>query len=108
MVPHLHQRRVNTMAKKVNTPVEVTENTITSPYGDLMIAPPTQETKKKEEVRDYKKTSEVLEILSKYNSKSEAIRALHKQGMKKGEIADLLRIRYQHVHNVLNQILKRS
>lgn len=38
---------------------------------------------------------------SAYPTKSAAIRALYASGTKKGEIAKLLNIRYQHVRNVL-------
>ena len=61
---------------------------------------------KKEDVRDYTKTPEVNKLLEKFGSKSAAIRGLHKEGYKPGQIADTLRIRYQHVNNVLNQKYK--
>jgi spermidine/putrescine-binding protein len=110
MVLHLITQVVNTMAKKVlETVTETPAVTTDSPYGDLMVAPEAPVAPpKKEDVRDYKKTPEVLEILQRYNTKSQAIRALHREGLSKGQIADTLRIRYQHVHNVLNQIVKRG
>lgn len=56
--------------------------------------------------RDYKETATQKELITKYGNKSKAIRALKKDGKTTSEIADLLNIRYQHVRNVLNQVIK--
>lgn len=47
------------------------------------------------------------ELIAQYGNKSNAIRALNSEGKTRSEIAKLLGIRYQHVNNVLNQVLKR-
>lgn len=47
------------------------------------------------------------ELIKQYGNKSNAIRALSAEGKTRSEIAKLLGIRYQHVNNVLNQVLKR-
>lgn len=47
------------------------------------------------------------ELITKYGNKSNAIRALSAEGKTRSEVAKLLGIRYQHVNNVLNQVLKR-
>lgn len=46
-------------------------------------------------------------FIAKFGNKSNAIRALNSEGKTRSEIAKLLGIRYQHVNNVLNQVLKR-
>lgn len=46
-------------------------------------------------------------LIAKFGNKSNAIRALNSEGKTRSEIAKLLGIRYQHVNNVLNQVLKR-
>lgn len=43
------------------------------------------------------------ELVAKHGSKSGAIRALAAAGTTRSEIAKLLGIRYQHVHNVMRQ-----
>jgi hypothetical protein len=48
------------------------------------------------------------ELIAKYGNKSNAIRALAAEGKTRSETAKLLGIRYQHVNNVLGQILKRE
>lgn len=40
-------------------------------------------------------------IIAKHGNKSKAIRALAAEGMKTGDIAKKLGLRYQHVRNVL-------
>jgi hypothetical protein len=72
-----------------------------SEYGPVTTT--NTKTTTKDEIRDYQKTPEVNKLLEKYGDKSKAIRALHSQGYKNGQIADMLRIRFQHVRNVLNQ-----
>lgn len=47
------------------------------------------------------------EVIAKFGNKSNAIRALSAEGKTRSEIAKLLGIRYQHVNNVLKQVLKR-
>ena len=47
------------------------------------------------------------ELIKQYGNKSNAIRALSAEGKTRSEVAKLLGIRYQHVNNVLNQVLKR-
>jgi hypothetical protein len=41
------------------------------------------------------------ELIAKHGNKSKAIRALNAAGSTRGEIAKMLKIRYQHVRNVL-------
>jgi hypothetical protein len=48
------------------------------------------------------------ELIAKHGNKSNAIRALAAEGKTRSETAKLLGIRYQHVNNVLGQILKRE
>ena len=48
------------------------------------------------------------DLILKYGNKSNAIRALAAAGKTRSETAKLLGIRYQHVNNVLGQILKRE
>lgn len=57
------------------------------------------------EVAEAHITAEAL--IKQYGNKSNAIRALSAEGKTRSEIAKLLGIRYQHVNNVLNQVLKR-
>ena len=68
-------------------------------------------TKKKKEVElpdlDDLKLSPI-ELAQKYGTKSNAIRALRKQGLNVKQISVALRIRYQHVRNVLVRKLKRT
>lgn len=59
-------------------------------------------------LRDYKPTTTSIQLLSLYGNKSQAIRALTKEGKTRSEIADLLNIRYQHVRNIQLQITKKS
>lgn len=47
------------------------------------------------------------ELIAKFGNKSNAIRALSAEGKTRSEIAKILGIRYQHVNNVLKQVLKR-
>lgn len=47
-------------------------------------------------------------VLKLYGTKSNAIRNLYSNSFTKSEIAKILRIRYQHVRNVLNQPLKKK
>lgn len=47
------------------------------------------------------------EVIAKFGNKSNAIRALSAEGKTRSEIAKILGIRYQHVNNVLKQVLKR-
>jgi predicted xylose isomerase-like sugar epimerase len=83
---------------------------VLEPVNDLdqfgPIVTTTKVTTKKEDLRDYQKTPEVNGLIEKYGDKSKAIRALHQEGYKNGQIADMLRIRFQHVRNVLNQKTK--
>jgi DNA-binding NarL/FixJ family response regulator len=58
--------------------------------------------------RDYSPIKSQVEALTKYGTKSSAIRALKEEGRSTSEIADMLNIRYQHVRNVLNQIVKKK
>lgn len=46
--------------------------------------------------------------LSKYKSKSDAIRSLAAEGKSRSEIAKLMNIRYQFVRNVLTAPLKKQ
>lgn len=64
--------------------------------------PPT----KKDKVPLYTSTESRDQYLKQYGDTSKAIRALLSQGLKQGEVARLLNIRPQHVHNVKNQIIK--
>lgn len=48
-----------------------------------------------------------INILTYYVTKSEAIRDLASKGISRGQIAQLLDIRYQHVRNVLTKPLKK-
>lgn len=52
-------------------------------------------------------THNLEELMSKYQTKSGVIRFLDAEGMKRGEIAKLLNIRYQHVRNVLITPIKK-
>lgn len=55
------------------------------------------------------KEKEIKQIdLSKYESKSQAIRDLNSKGHSRSEIAKMLGIRYQHVRNVLITPLMRD
>ena len=47
------------------------------------------------------------ELIKRFGNKSNAIRALIAEGKTRSEVAKLLGIRYQHVNNVINQVLKR-
>lgn len=51
---------------------------------------------------------DVGKLMDEHKTKSAVIRYLAAQGMKKGDIAKLLDIRYQHVRNVLVQPLKKA
>jgi len=51
---------------------------------------------------------DVQTLMNQHKTKSAVIRFLHKEGLKRGEIAKLLDIRYQHVRNVLVTPLKRT
>lgn len=62
----------------------------------------------KEVIALYTETETSKQLITKYGNKSSAIRALSKEGKKTAEIAKLLNIRYQHVRNVLNQIVKKD
>jgi len=53
-------------------------------------------------------TQTATELILKYGNKSNAIRALSAEGKTRSEVAKLLGIRYQHVNNVLGQVLKRE
>ncbi len=48
------------------------------------------------------------QLLADHKTVSGAIRFLTTQGLKRGEIAKILNIRYQHVRNVQLQPLKKS
>ena len=50
----------------------------------------------------------VEELMKKFVTKSAVIRYLDGEGMKRGEIAKILNIRYQHVRNVLTTELKKK
>jgi energy-converting hydrogenase Eha subunit F len=58
--------------------------------------------------RDYTPTEESVGLIAKYGNKSQAIRALNKEGYSRSQIANMLNIRYQHVRNVLGQELKKK
>lgn len=47
-------------------------------------------------------------LIAKHGNKSNAIRAMSAAGQTRSQIAKALGIRYQHVNNVLNQVLKRE
>lgn len=51
---------------------------------------------------------DVEALMSEHKTKSAVIRYLDSQGLKRGEIAKLLNIRYQHVRNTLVQPLKKK
>ena len=53
-------------------------------------------------------TYDVEGLLKKFVTKSAVIRHLDSQGVKRGEIAKLLDIKYQHVRNVLITPLKKT
>jgi indole-3-glycerol phosphate synthase len=100
----IERKKVTTMSKKVTNDQTNVIDESDEQFGPIVeIA---KATSKKEEIRDYTKTPDVIKLLEKYGSKSAAIRGLHKEGYKLGQIADTLRIRYQHVNNVLNQKYK--
>ena len=48
------------------------------------------------------------QLLTKFETKSSAIRALTSEGWTRREIADRLEIRYQHVRNVQVTLLKKD
>lgn len=52
------------------------------------------------------KKFDLVALTEKLKTKSAVIRYLSSEGMKRGEIAKLLNIRYQHVRNVLIQPVK--
>jgi hypothetical protein len=58
------------------------------------------------ELPKVEKTAE--ELIKEHGNKSNAIRAMSAQGMTRAQIAKALNIRYQHVNNVLHQVLKRE
>jgi hypothetical protein len=89
----------------VSAPATESIDDLEAAFGPLATVTPTK-APKKEDVRDYQKTPEVNALLERFGDKSKAIRGLHKEGHKPGAIADMLRIRYQHVNNVLNQRTK--
>lgn len=60
----------------------------------------------KETVKTVSANPEVVSILEAETTKSAKIRALYAMNIKKGEIAILMNIRYQHVRNVLLQPVK--
>jgi DNA-binding NarL/FixJ family response regulator len=62
---------------------------------------------KNESIKLYDQTEKSIELINKYGNKSKAIRELSKEGKTNSEIAKLLNIRYQHVRNVLNTIVKK-
>jgi hypothetical protein len=47
-------------------------------------------------------------FIKKHGTKSAAIRALNAEGKSRSEIAELLKIRYQHVRNVLITPIKKQ
>jgi hypothetical protein len=94
------------MSKKVTNDQTNVIDESDEQFGPIVEVATAKATSKKEEIRDYTKTPDVIKLLEKYGSKSAAIRGLHKEGLKPGQIADSLRIRYQHVNNVLNQKYK--
>lgn len=51
---------------------------------------------------------EHFDAIKKLTTTSARIRYLAEKGYSRGEIADYLDIRYQHVRNVLNNVLKRK
>lgn len=50
--------------------------------------------------------AKLTELVAKYGTKSQMIRALKADGMKTADIAKLTGLRYQHVRNVLMVIVK--
>jgi hypothetical protein len=90
----------NNIEQIINEEVQKVEDHF-SEYGPVITTTTKRETA--DDVRDYQRTPEVNKLLEMYGDKSKAIRALNKQGYKNGQIADMLRIRFQHVRNVLNQ-----
>src|SRR3954453_1960632 len=109
MVPYyIKQVRYYTMAKVlkdiVSAPATKSIDELEASFCPLY--PAVTKSPKKEDVRDYQRTPEVIKLLERFGDKSKAIRGLHKEGHKPGAIADMLRIRYQHVNNVLNQRTK--
>lgn len=63
--------------------------------------------KSNEVTTDYSKWFEVAKY-DNLTTKSEKIRAMHRDGMSRGDIAKKLNIRYQHVRNVLITPVKKS
>lgn len=51
---------------------------------------------------------DLVALTETLKTKSAVIRYLHSEGMKRGEIAKLLNIRYQHVRNVLITPVKKE
>jgi DNA-binding NarL/FixJ family response regulator len=93
----------------MSKPVTISNNTLPLPssnyqdeFGPIAITTSNKST------RDYTPTKTSIELLSTHTNKSTAIRYLKEEGKTTSEIADLLNIRYQHVRNVLNQIIKKK
>ena len=55
------------------------------------------------ETKDYN----VEELMTQYKTKSAVIRYLASENVSRSTIATILNIRYQHVRNVLTQVLKK-
>jgi hypothetical protein len=85
----------------VSSPAFENLEDLDSAFGPLVPQPTKAPTK--EDIRDYQRTPEVNALLERFGDKSKAIRGLNAEGYKRGQIANMLRIRYQHVNNVLNQ-----
>jgi hypothetical protein len=69
---------------------ETTETVVNPTAADILAIPPKSEA-----------VATPAELIAKYGTKSAAIRALHASGMDRGAVAKALKIRYQHVRNVL-------
>jgi predicted RNA-binding protein YlqC (UPF0109 family) len=78
--------------------------------GESVVIQPEVEVKTKTKTKDrVEVTPEMIKaLIDKHGNKSNAIRALAAEGKTRSETANLLGIRYQHVNNVLGQVLKRE
>lgn len=85
-------------------PLSVYEKVTQTERPPLEIPPEVKATEAKlaEEAR------KARELVNKYGTKSEAIRQLLAGGMKIGDVARALGVKYQHVHNVSKQPQKRK
>lgn len=94
------------MSKNIKNEVVITTNDVVTINHLDVFGPIVHPTTSKK--RDYSMNEVNTSLLSKYGTKSDAIRGLLEEGHSISTIADLLNIRYQHVRNVSKQELKRK